>query len=236
MKQLKNPSVSAVVFAIGGLAAMALRYWLLKAGLDDRGLLISSHLGSVLSYVLCLGLPIAFLALLWKEKPTLQFSATPLSAVGFFALAAGLGFAGWKLLSVTVLTMHLATGIFGIAGALCAAVAGVYALKGYKTHPLFFSPGVLFFACFLYCRYQQWSGEPELQRYVFQLLSAVLSMIALYQRSALAVKIGNGKRYLLWSRSAVLMCLAAIPGSQLPLLWIAMAVFFALDGCEAADQ
>lgn len=236
MKQLKKPLVSGAVFALGGLAAMVLRFWLLKAGLDDRGLLVTSHLGSVLSYGLCFGLPITLLALLWKDKPALHFAASPLTAAGFFALAVGLAFAGWKLLAVTVLTMHLATGIFGIAGALCAVVAGVYALKGYKTHPLFFCPGALFFACFLYCRYQQWSGEPELQRYVFQLLSAVLSMLALYQRSALAVNIGSSKRYLLWSRSAVLMCLAAIPGSQLPLLWIAMAVFFALDGCEAAEQ
>lgn len=236
MKQLKKPYISSAVFALGGLTAMALRFWLLKAGLDDRGLLITSHLGSILSYALCFGLPIGFFLLQWKDKPTLHFSASPLTAVGFFALAAGLGFAGWKLLSVTVLTMHLATGIFGIAGALCALVAGIYSLKGFKTHPLFFCPGALFFACFLYCRYQQWSGEPELQRYVFQLLSAVLSMIALYQRSALGVGIGSGKRYLLWSRSAVLMCLAAIPGSQLPLLWIAMAIFFALDGCEATAQ
>lgn len=234
MKQLSKPSVSAAVFTAGGIAVMLLRFWLLRSGIDDRGLLVSGHLGCTLSYVIAIALPVALLVLMEKGKRNLRFSPSLFTAVGFFALAVGLGVAAWKLLASISLVMHTATGIFGIAGALCALVAGIYALRGFKTHPLFFCPGALFFACFLFCRYQQWSAEPELQMYVFQLLAAVLSMISLYQRSALGVNIGSGKMYLLWSRSAVLMCLAAIPGSQLPLLWIAMAVFFALDGCEDA--
>lgn len=236
MKQLSKPPVSAAVFALGGIAAMLLRFWLLGSGVDDRGLLITGHLGSILSYILCFTLPICLLVLLGKGKRSVRFSPTVLTAVGFFALAVGLGIAAWRLLSSTSLVMHTATGIFGIAGALCALVAGIYALRGFKTHPLFFCPGALFFACFLFCRYQQWSAEPELQRYIFQLVAAVLSMVSLYQRSALGVNIGSGKRYLIWSRSAILLCLAAIPGSQLPLLWMAMAVFFALDGCEETAQ
>ena len=150
--------------------------------------------------------------------------------------AFGFVLAAWTLLSYTTLVMRTATGILGLAAAVCAAVAGIYAIRGHRTHPLFFCPGALFFACFLFCRYQQWSAEPELQLYVFQLLAAVLSMISLYQRSALGVNIGSGKMYFLWSRTAVLMCLAAVPGSQIPVLWIAMAVFFVLDGCEEAAQ
>lgn len=236
MKQLTKPSVSAAVFTAGGIAVMLLRIWLLNAGWDDRGLLVTGHLGYILSYVIAVALPVALFVLMGKGKRNLRFSPSILTAVGFFALAAGLGVAAWKLLSSITLVMQTATGIFGIAGALCALVAGIYALKGFRTHPLFFCPGALFFACFLFCRYQQWSAEPELQLYVFQLLAAVLSMISLYQRSALGVNIGSGKMYLLWSRTAVLMCLAAVPGSQIPVLWIAMAVFFALDGCEETAQ
>lgn len=236
MKQLSKPPVSAAIFALGGIAAMLLRFWLLGSGVDDRGLLITGHLGSILSYILCFALPLCLLVLLGKGKHPVRFSPTVLTAVGFFALAIGLGVAAWRLLSSTALVLHTATGIFGIAGALCAVVAGIYALRGYRTHPLFFCPGALFFACFLFCRYQQWSAESELQRYIFQLVAAVLSMVSLYQRSALGANIGSGKRYLLWSRSAILLCLAAIPGSQLPVLWAAMAVFFALDGCEETAQ
>lgn len=236
MKQLTKPSVSAAVFAFGGIAAMLLRFWLLNSGADDRGLLVTGHLGYILSYVLCFALPISLGVLLGKGKRAVHFPPTVLTAIGAFVLAIGLGIAAWKLLSSTALVMHTATGIFGIAGALCALVAGIYALRGFRTHHLFFCPGALFFACFLFCRYQQWSAEPELQLYVFQLLAAVLSMISLYQRSALGSGIGSGKQYLLWSRSGVLLCLAAVPGSQIPLLWIAMAVFFALDGCEETAQ
>ena len=232
MKQLTKPSVSAAVFMLGGIFTMLLRFWLLNAGVDASGLLIRGHLGYILSYVLSFALPVCFLVLLGKGQRKLHFSPTALTAVGFFAQAIGFTFAAWKLLTSTSLVMHTATGFFGILGAIFAVIAGIYAIRGYRTHPLFFCAGALFFACFLFCRYQQWSAEPELQRYVFQLLAAVLSMVSLYQRSALIVNEGSGKRYLLWSRSAITMCLAAIPGSQLPLLWIAMAVFFALDGCE----
>ena len=234
MKQLKKPSVSAAVFALGGIVAMLLRFWLLDSGVDDRGLLVTKHLGYILSYVLCLALPVSLCLVLGKGKRQLHFAPTVFSAVGFFVQAVGFGLAAWTLLSYTTLVMRTATGIFGILAALCAVVAGIYALKGYRTHPLFFCPGALFFACFLFCRYQQWSAEPELQRYVFQLLAAVFSMISLYQRSALGVRMGKGKGYILWSRSTILFCLAAVPGSQLPLLWLAVAASFALDGCEEA--
>ncbi len=232
MKQLSKPSVSAAIFALGGIAAMLLRFWLLKSGVDDRGLLIPGHLGYILSYVLCLGLPTSFVLLLGKGKDHLHFATTPIASVGFFVQAVGFGIAAWTLLSYTTLVMRTATGILGIISALCAVVSGIYAIRGYRTHPLFFCPGALFFVCFLFCRYQQWSAEPELQQYVFQLAAAVVSMLALYQRSALGVNVGSSKLYLLWSRSAVLLCLAAIPGSQLPLLWLAMAISFALDCCE----
>ena len=232
MKQLTKPLTSAAGFALGGVIAMLLRFWFLRTGIDDRGLLSTGHLGSILSYVLCFGLPVAFFVLLNKEEQSVCFSATPLSAAGYFILTIGLGVAAWKLISSTTLVLHLAAGAFGIIGAICALVAGIYAIRGFKTHPLFFCPGALFFACFLFCRYQQWSGEPEMQRYVFQLLAAALSMITLYQRSAFSVNMATGKSYLLWSRAALLMCLAAIPGSQLPVLWLATAVFFVLDGCE----
>lgn len=235
MKQFRKPWVSAAIFSLGGIAAMALRFWLLKQGLDDRGLLVTGHLGYILSYVLSVALPVALFFTL-DQKQTLHFAPTPLAAVGFFIQAVGFGLAAWTLLSYTTLAMRTVTGVFGIASALCAIVAGIYALRGYRTHPLFFCPGALFFACFLFCRYQQWSAEPELQRYVFQLAAAVVSMFAMYQRSALGVDMGSSRQYLLWSRSATLLCLAAIPGSQLPLLWLAMAIFFALDGCEEKVQ
>lgn len=232
MKQFSKPSVSAAIFSLGGIAAMLLRFWLLKSGVDDKGLLDTGHLGYILSYVLCLGLPIALLILLGKGNRHLHFASTPLASAGFFVQAFGFVLAAWTLLSYTTLAMRTATGILGLAAAVCAAVAGIYAIRGHRTHPLFFCPGALFFACFLFCRYQQWSAEPELQQYVFQLAAAVVSMFALYQRSALGVNIGSSKLYLLWSRSAILLCLAAIPGSQLPLLWLSMTMSFALDGCE----
>ena len=232
MKQLTKPSVSAAIFAIGGVFAMLMRFWLLSTGVDHRGLLVISHPGCILSYAICAVLPVALFILMRKEKKALHFSLTPFSAAGYFALAIGFCLAAWNLVFTPYLAMRMATGIFGMAGAVCALIAGIYALKGSRTHPLFFCPGILFFACFLYCRYQQWSAEPELQQFVFQLLAAVLSMISLYQRAALSAHIGNNKHYLMWSRSAILVCLAAIPGSQLPLLWLAMAAFFTLDGCE----
>ena len=59
-----------------------------------------------------------------------------------------------------------------------------------------------------------------------------LSVCHIILRIKSNARIGNGKKYLMWSRCAIIVCLAAIPGSQLPLLWLATAAFFGLDGCE----
>ena len=235
MKQLRIPWASAAIFSLGSTFAMILRFWLLNTGVDDRGLLVTGHWGYILSYVLCALLPVVLFCVLGKKQP-LHFTPTPLAAVGFFVQAIGFGIAAWTMLSDTTLALHTIAGVLGIASTLCAIVAGIYAIRGYRTHPLFFCPAALFFACFLFCRYQQWSAEPELQLYVFQLMAAVAAMFALYQRSALGVNMGNSRLYLLWSRSAILLCPAAIPGSQLPLLWLCMAVSFSLDCCEEIAQ
>ena len=236
MKQLVKPLPSAAIFGIGGFIAMMLRFWLLKTGVDSRGLLVTSHLGHILSYILSIALPVALLVLLGKTKRHLHFAAMPVACAGFFVQAIGFGIAACTLLAYTTLAMRTVAGVLGLAAALCAVVSGIYAIRGQRTHPLFFCPATLFFACFLFCRYQQWSAEPELQRYVFQLAAAVVSMFALYQRSALGAKMGSPRQDVLWSRSAVLLCLAAIPGSQLPLLWLCIAISFALDCCEEVAQ
>ena len=236
MKQLVKPLPSAAIFGIGGFIAMMLRFWLLKTGVDSRGLLVTSHPGHILSYILSVVLPVSLLVLLGEKKRHLHFAVMPVACAGFFVQAIGFLIAAWMMISSTTLVMHTVAGVLGLVAALCAVVAGIYAIRGQRTHPLFFCPGTLFFACFLFCRYQQWSAEPELQRYVFQLTAAVVSMFAFYQRAALGAKIGSGKQYIFWSRTAVLLCLAAIPGSQLPLLWLCMAMSFALDCCEEIAQ
>ena len=171
---------------------------------------------------------IAFTLLLGKGSRHLHFAPTPLASVGFFVQAVGFGIAAWTLLSYTTLALRTATGILGILSALCAAVAGIYAIRGYRTHPLFFCPGSLFFVCFLFCRYQQWSAEPQLQNYAFQLLASIFLMMTSFYRASLELSGGKLRGYVFCNQTSLFFCCLSLTTSLWP-FYLATGIWTVTD-------
>jgi hypothetical protein len=105
-----------------------------------------------------------------------------------------------------------------------------------RLHPFIYCPPVLFLMFFLICRYQQWSGEPELLRYLFQMLAVIFLMFTAYHRAALESDKKGVRSYLILSRSAIFFCIAAIPGSAYSILYGCCAVALLLDGFTATPR
>jgi len=236
MKQLSKPSVFTSVCAGAGIAACFLRLWLFASGTDDKGLLVTSHPGNILSWLLTAAVIVLLILCLRGISRRCQFRTEPVTAAGFFVQSIGFGLAAWSMIAKTALVLNTAAAITGMLAAVCALAIGLFTWKGYRAHPLFFCPGILFFVFFLVCQYQHWSAEPEMQRYVFFLLASVLMMLSLYQRAALTTGGGNGTLYLFFSRGALFFCFAASVHSGQPVFLCAMGLSILLDGCTIPQK
>lgn len=235
MKHLSKLPILTALCAGLGLLCLCVRQWLMSTGIDSKGLLKAGHPGTLISLLL-LGIVVCVLCLSLKERQVYHFSPTPLSAVSMLFFAIGCGYAAWKLLSSRAQTLSLVAGILGAVSALCALLLAFALYRKLRLHPFVYCPLVLFLMFFLVCRYQQWSGESELQRYLFQLLSVISLMFTAYHRAALESDRKGIRPYLLMSRGAIFFCIAAIPGASYGLLYGCAAVGLILDGFTTAKK
>ncbi len=235
MKHLSKLPVLTALCASLGLLCLCVRQWLLRSGVDEKGLLTAGHAGILLSMLLlAAALCVLFLAL--RQQQVYRFHNSALSIVSTVFFAIGYGSAAWKLIVNHAQTLSIIAGMLGILSALCALYITFALYRKSKLHPFVFCPAALFLMVFLVCRYQQWSSEPELQRYLFQLLSVISLMISAYHRAALEADKKGARIYLLVSRAAVFFCIAAIPGSVYGILYGCSAVAIILDGFTVSKK
>lgn len=235
MKQLSRLPVLTALCAGLGILCLCIRQWLLQTGIDSKGLLTAGHPGTWISLLL-LAAVICILCLALRQRQVYHFHPTALSAVSMLFFAIGYGFAAWKLISDRAQTLSLIAGILAVVSVLCTLLLAVALLCKFRLHPFVYCPPVLFLMVLLICRYQQWSGESELQRYLFQLLSVICLMFAAYHRAALEADKKGIRPYLLLSRAAIFFCIAAIPGGSYAVLYGCSAVALILDGFTEANQ
>lgn len=229
MKFLSKLPVLTVLCAILGLVCLYIRQWFLRAAIDSKGLLIPDHPGILLSCLL-LVVAICILCFSLRARQTYHFSPTPLSATSMLFFAVGYGITGWQLLTNGTQPLSTIAGFCAVCSALGAVLLAFAMFRKLRLHPFIYCPPVLFLMLFLICRYQQWSGEPELHRYLFQMLAVIFLMFAAYHRAALESDKKGIRSYLILSRSAIFFSIAAIPGSSYGILYGCCAVALLLDG------
>ena len=229
MKTLSKLPVLTAICAFLGFACLCIRQWMFSTAIDQKGLLVHDHPGMLLSWLL-LVVVICVLSLSLKKRQVYHFTPTALSSVSMVFFAIGYGFTAWQLLSRQAQIISVITGVLAAFSALCALLLAVALGRKLRLHPFVYCPPALFLMLFLVCRYQQWSGESELHRYLFQLLSVVALMFTTYHRAALESDKKGIRPYLLLSRAAIFCCIAAIPGSSYGVLYGCCAVALLLDG------
>ena len=245
MKQLSKPSVLTAICALGGFLCLLLRQWLFATGLNERGLLEPGHPGNWLSWVLtgAVSLLLIFLFFTWKDKHvTCSFPLSPLSGAASLFLACGYGIAAWNLLAAflssdtqiagTSPLLDCIAGALAVLCILCTLLIALGQFRGQRMHPLLHCPGILFFACYLIHCYSLWSGEPQLQLFFFQMMAIIFFMITVFCRAELAAGKISGRNYLLFSRAAIFMSIAAVSHSSEPLLYLFFALALLPDGCS----
>lgn len=236
MKKNTLPALIAALCTVAGVLCMAVRQWLLTADTDQKGLLVAGHPGDVISWILTGLVLLSLIAVTVWYKPRCRFHDNRFSHIGNVSQASALAFLSGPLLH-TGSTVAVIAVIAALLTQLCCIAKILYQVNMKKFPPLLHCPLVIFYLLFLIYCYQDWSSQPQLQLYGFQLLALLCLTLAAYQRAALAAAMGSSRMYFFASNAAVFLCLAAVPGAEHFLFFLLTAVATLLDGCATgADR
>lgn len=238
MKHLTKPRILSGACALGGVAVLCLRLWFLETGVDGRGLLVTGHPGNTLSFVLAalVLLPAIFLTLREPDAKQCRCAASPLAALGTLLGCVGFGAAAWWLLANPINLLTTVTGIIGIPSVLCVLAAAYCRFKGLKPVAPIFWVIIVFLMLLPVQLYHPWSGQTQVTHYFFPLLGSLCVLLWAYHRAALEAGTGSYKSYLLLRHCGSFFCIAAIPGSTLPVFYLTMAAWLLLDGISVIPK
>ena len=212
MKRRKLLPLAALVM---GLACQIGRWTLYRTAVDATGLLTAGtplEWGSYALSVLAIGL---FAAAAGKLRET-EVSSSPILA-GLGQLIGGLGL-GWTALRYPGEMPGLfgiAWKILGIAAAICLLWSALQTVQKKTPQFLALLAPCLFWLVHLIDNYRGWSGQPQLQSYLFSLLATMAMALFTYYTAADSVGLGKPRIRCFSALSAGFLCLAAmLPGPE----------------------
>ncbi len=222
-----------------GAAALLVRFWLFMTGVDGKGLIVATHPGNALSYILvALMMGVLFLAV-WPLKKVnvakVTFKPGVPACVGTFAAGIGVLFTTFYELAGKSGFIDTLACILGVVAAVCFVVTGLCRLKGKTPSYYLHSVITLYFMLHLLSQYRHWNIEPQLQNYFPQLLASAFLMITAYQRAALDGGNGRPEGYLFFNYGALFFSCASIVGDA-PVFYLTMALWTLTAGCPVIKK
>ncbi len=215
MKSKNLPILALVLGAVG----FVLRMGLYLTALDSKNLLLRWH---PLEIALWLVTAAAFALMFLGTRKTCESEPRPsvAAALGALAVALGIGVSVFLIgsdLGGTLGLVWKATGGLSVTAMILVAKA-----RWQGKEPFFLLHGIvcIFFAIHMVGCYQGWSSNPQIQDYVFTLLSSVGLMLFAYQQTALDADTGNVRLQRLFGLLAAFCCLVALSGTEYPLLYL----------------
>lgn len=200
-----------------GILGLILRLLLTITGTDDKGLIAAGHPAWICLWlvtiaaaaILAVGvLPIrcpaeykaAFPGSLWSALGCILGAVSALAG-GFAHLRAG--FAAVNFLGVILFYLQGAVIFLAAAAFVLVALCRLFGRK-----PLFLLHVVIcmWFALQMLTLYQTWSFDPQLQEYVFQLLTCIALTQTAYQLAAFDMGKGSHRKLWAWGLTAVYLC------------------------------
>lgn len=223
---IKPTQLPLFALLCGGIGAL-LRLWQYATGLDADRLLLAGHPAGILVLVLTavvIGLLFWFTRnLADQSKYKEQFPVSVLGALGAFAGAAGLLLTSMIELIRQEVPFAPLLGLLGIAAAAGLTFTGLCRLKGLRPNFLFHTLVCVYFALRLISSYQDWSADPQLHDYCFQLMATVCAMLFSYHRAALDIRHTARRPLILLGLMGSFFSLLATVASAAPLLYVGLA-------------
>ena len=212
MKQRKLLPLAALVM---GLACQIGRWTLYRTAVDATGLLTAGtplEWGSYALSVLAIGL---FAAAAGKLGETEASSEPILAGLGQLIGGLGLGWTAVRYSGEMPGLLGIAWKILGIISAICLILSAFQSFQKKTPHFLALLAPCLFWLVHLIDNYRGWSGQPQLQSYLFALLATMAMALFTYYTAAEAAQMGKPRLRVFAGLSAGYLCLAAmLPGPE----------------------
>ena len=229
--------------ALAGLAGNVLRRLLYIVGTDDKGLLVRSHPLELALWVLTGAVLAVTVWGVWKEKDFGEpFSASKGAAVCQILAGACFGLTAAVQEPMLSSPLGMAWKVLGLLSFPCLLLAGAARSRGKRPFFALYMIPCLFLVFHIINHYQLWSGDPQLQDYVFELFGAMALMLFAYSCAAFSVGAGNCRMYRLAGILAVYLGLVAISRTEQLLLyaggilWAQSGLGKGQEGASADDQ
>ena len=223
MKQRKLLPLAALVM---GLACQIGRWTLYRTAVDATGLLTAGtplEWGSYALSVLAIGL---FAAAAGKLGETEVSSEPILAALGQLIGGLGLGWTALRYPGEMPGLFGIAWKILGIAASICLLWSALQTVQKKTPQFLALLAPCLFWLVHLIDNYRGWSGQPQLQSYLFALLATISMVLFTYHTAGETVDMGKPRMRCFSALSAGFLCLAAILGpDKTQPLWLSCAIW-----------
>ena len=236
MKNLKKHSLLPAAVLGLSLAAYCLRRGLYAAAVDEKGLLAANHpLEAALWAVILAGAALIVLSV--RKLPggngyEDNFGPSRYAPIG----------CGFMAATVLLMTLNTDFSLPGPAGTVWRVLgflsapglvwAGRCRRKGEKPFFGIHACLCLFLLLYLVSRYQSWSGNPQLQDYVFELLAAVSLTLFSYHCAAFEAGVGRRRTQLCFGLLVILLWGAANFRAQVPALYFSGMLWALTDLCR----
>lgn len=224
---MKNRKWIPLLPLLSGLVCAGLRWLLFRNHTDARGLLETGtpvETGVFLLTGLCLALFALAARRGWAGENKLAAPGQMLGGLGIFLTA--LTHSGQMAGAVGTLWK-----IMGLVAGICLIVQGVCVARKRPASYLLPLAVCVFFLLHLIDNYRGWSSQPQLQKYLFDLLASLSLTFFSYCDAARKVSLGKPKTRIFSGLCAVYFCLAAIPGTpEFTVLYALCALWALTDG------
>ena len=236
MKIISGSGRLPVLVTAAGACALVLRRQLYLTAVDEKGLLQRLHPLSIALLVLTAAALVLIYLTVRREEESPEEACcrpSPLAALGHLAMAGGILLTVLGGMPRAAGYLSVVWQYLGYAAPLCLAAAAVDRLRGKKPFFLLHLVPSLFLAVHIVGRYQVWSGNPQMQDYVFALLGAMGLMFFSFYTAALEAGCGSRRMRLGMGLAAACLCMAELGHSGAPMLYLAGAVWVLTDlGCR----
>lgn len=212
-----------------GVLTLGLRLHMYKVGFDHKNILSSYHP----LHLICLGTAVLmalYLALAVRKldgntHPRRNFPAHPLRDLAIVAAGCLMAVHGIALFREAAAILPRIRAGLALAAAGAMLLSPFLPKKNLGLQSLLHGIITVFFAVDMLCRYRDWSGNPQLPDYVFQIFGCIGLCLCSYHRLAFDVELGK-RRMLLWcSMMGLHLCIACVSGPETEIFFLGGALW-----------